>query len=382
MVQRCCPACGSDSANPLRKIELTVPDDFGLQDKFWINACKQCGMVFHNISVQDDREQYYESYTGTETIDYAVSEEQKRFNELTMNFLMHAGLSDTNTQILDVGCSFGLTLMSLKKAGFGNLYAIDPDRSAIRYLERNGIPGQTGSASDNFPELNGRFDLIILRHVIEHLYSPLSVIENVRSWLKPGGKIYIEVPDLTRYKECAPFPGYFFEYEHINHFSLLSLLNLMRRFSLTHYESTPEIYPCIRALFEQGADSKPLHSATADANIAIDSLTKTNAFGQIVLRRIAALEGQEIALWGVSTLAYRMLTHTPLGNCKIKHLVDSSRKLQGKKVGGITIASPQSLVGFNGSIVLCGENSADSIERAARAMGLGNPVIRLLQPVS
>ncbi len=379
-LSRPCPICGEQSSTPIRNINLIIPENMALPQTFSINACSACGMIFHDVPRQDERETYYTSYTGEDIVDYPVSDDQRAFNDATMAFLQQSVLNDSAQEILDVGCSFGITLLALKDQGYDKLYAIDPDRSAITYLQRCGIAGQTGLATDSFADLEGRFDLIILRHVLEHLHDPAIAIANVATWLKPNGRIYIELPDLRRYPECAPFPGYFFEFEHINHFSLLSLLNLMRRFDLTRFESTPEIYPCLRALFEPSAFAKPIHHSDADIDFLAASITQPTAAGKHTLAKIADLKDREVALWGVSTLAYRLLSHTPLQHCNIRHLVDRDPKRQGETVLGIAIAPPETLLGFAGDIILCGENSADSIARTIRSMGLENRIVRLLQP--
>jgi len=378
--QRACPACGTRHSTPIRAVELKIPDNLALQRSFTINSCTACGMIFHDIRPQDERETYYETYTGEDIADYPVSSDQRAFNDLTLDFLQRNASLTPETAILDVGCSFGITLLALKSRGFDNLHAIDPDRSAIAYLRRQGVEGRTGSATERFADLEGRFDLIILRHVLEHLEHPINAIANVATWLKPGGRIYIELPDLERYPECAPFPGYFFEFEHINHFCRGSLLNLMRHFSLLQYESTPDIYPCLRALFEPAILPRPLLRDEAGARFVEASLEQPTAAGRHTLDKIATLEGRDVALWGVSTLAYRMLTHTPLQHCRIRHLVDRDPARQGEQLMGLPITAPESLISFTGDIVLCGENSADSIEQTIRGMGLHNRIVRLLQP--
>ena len=328
--QRPCPVCGCADSVPIHQLELVVPDGFSLQHAFSINACSACGAAFHDIDAQADRDSYYESYTGTDSIQYRVSAQQTRLNDLTLGFLERMTLDSPELAIADVGCSFGVTLLSLQQRGFNKLYAVDPDRAAIRYLTQQGIPGRIGLATDPLPELENRFDLILLRHVLEHLHSPLHAVENVARWLKPGGRLYIELPDLSRFQEAGPFPGFFFEYEHINHFSLSSLLNLMCDFTLAQYESTTEIYPCMRALFERSSVTRPPAFNASDAGFVADSLSRPNDAGRSVLANIAALEQREIALWGVSTFVYRLLTHTPLRQCNIRHLVDSNPKQQGR----------------------------------------------------
>ena len=380
-IHRNCPICGAWESSPVRYLHLIIPNNFPFEHSFSISTCNHCGAVFNNVNPQNELNKYYESYTGSDTNKYQVSLDQAKFNDLTVNFLRHSGLKHLNEAIVDIGCSFGITLMSLKRIGFNNLFAIDPDRAAIKYLSSQGIYSKSGLITDSFPQFENKFDLIILRHVLEHLESPMVALDNVEKWLKPKGRIYVELPDLGRYQECAPFPGYFFEFEHINHFSLMSILNLMREFTLINYESTPEIYPCLRALFEKSNLKKPLSFAATDAQFVDDSFNRPSEKGTVVLSNIAELGSQEIALWGVSTFVYRLLTHTPLRNCNICHLVDSNQERQKEKLMGMNIEPPETLHSFSGDIVICGENSADSIEESIRSLELNNRIVRLMTPL-
>lgn len=375
---RPCPVCDSRKSTPIRHLDLVVPEGFQLQHSFSINICDRCGMAFHDILPFAERDSYYESYTGTGVIEYSITPDQARLNELTVDFLAHQALHDDQQAIADIGCSYGITLMSLRQRGHVNLFAMDPDRSAIRYLSQQDIDGRTGYATEPAPELEGKFDLILLRHVLEHLYSPLEAIDNVAKWLKPGGRLYIELPDLSLFQRAAPFPGFFYEYEHINHFSLYSLLNLMRNFDLIQFESSSEIYPCMRALFQKSPAEKPVFQSAIERQFVERSLLQPNACGLTVLDNIARLGDREIALWGVSTFVYRLLTHTPLRQCRIMHLVDRNPQLQGQKLLNLTIEPPQALRTFKGDIVICGLNSALSIEKSIRELGLDNRVIHLL----
>lgn len=357
---------------------MVVPESLTLQHQYTINQCDNCGAVFHNVNSELDRSNYYGAYTGSSTVNYDVTPEQLYLNDLTVRFLEYACLSSKELVIADVGCSFGLTLTTLKQKGYTNLYAIDPDRSAIKYLSENGINGFVGDAECERKDLENKFDLIILRHVLEHLYEPNMALSNIRKWLKAGGKVYIELPALSLYQETGPFPGYFFEFEHINHFSLNALLNLMNTFSMTHYESTKDIYPCLRAIFD-ASDKKKEIVFSPDSKYVEASFGELNSKSKKVMEKIDSInDGREIALWGVSIFVYRLLTHTSLKELNIQFLVDGNQLLQGSKILGLEVQKPDVLSDFDGDIVICGENSAESIKCAIRTMGLKNNVICLM----
>ena len=51
--------------------------------------------------------------------------------------------------------------------------------------------------AENFDLGHGKFDLVVSYPVIEHLYNPGSMLENVRTHLKPGGIFRVTTPNLS-----------------------------------------------------------------------------------------------------------------------------------------------------------------------------------------
>lgn len=51
--------------------------------------------------------------------------------------------------------------------------------------------------AENFDLGQGRFDLVVSFQVIEHLYNPGAMLDNVRAHLKPGGLFLVTTPNLS-----------------------------------------------------------------------------------------------------------------------------------------------------------------------------------------
>lgn len=78
---------------------------------------------------------------------------------------------------------------------------------------------------DSFRYNSQQYDLIILRHVLEHSHHPVDLIHDLAMRLSPKGLLYIEVPNLD--SGCArlfrgSWKGYYVP-RHIFHFNLSSL---------------------------------------------------------------------------------------------------------------------------------------------------------------
>lgn len=96
--------------------------------------------------------------------------------------------------VLDVGCGYHAmllrALLPYTRSGLGVDVRISPEARAIEKLSF--IESTIESA---LPELeDGKFDVVLLISVLEHLWEPLTALENCRRVLRPGGVLLVNVP--------------------------------------------------------------------------------------------------------------------------------------------------------------------------------------------
>lgn len=95
--------------------------------------------------------------------------------------------------ILDYGCGSGAYLKSLQPYGF-DLHGIDFDPVSVEKVRSAGI--ECSLPDDvNTTRFGTSFDFITLSHVIEHVYDPRQLLCDLHDWMKPGGSLFIEVPN-------------------------------------------------------------------------------------------------------------------------------------------------------------------------------------------
>ncbi|SRR5579875_188675 len=95
--------------------------------------------------------------------------------------------------ILDVGCGTGGNFSMLARRG--QLYAIDPDASALRFAAARGLARLArGCLPSEFPFTPSRFHLVVMTDVLEHLDDDLGSLRTVASSLVPGGWLLTTVP--------------------------------------------------------------------------------------------------------------------------------------------------------------------------------------------
>lgn len=94
--------------------------------------------------------------------------------------------------ILDVGCGAGHFLNRLADIGYTNLLGIDPF-----------IPNDTKSTGGvpilrrELSELDGRFDLVMFNHSLEHVEAPRDVLASACRLLTPNGQCVVRIPTVS-----------------------------------------------------------------------------------------------------------------------------------------------------------------------------------------
>lgn len=97
-------------------------------------------------------------------------------------------------RLLDVGCGNGAFLEIARQAGW-QAQGVDPDPAAAAIARSRGFDVRVGGI-EVLEEQAGTFDMVTLCHVIEHVPNPPAVLASAHSLLKPGGRLWIETPNL------------------------------------------------------------------------------------------------------------------------------------------------------------------------------------------
>lgn len=100
-------------------------------------------------------------------------------------------------RLLDVG--FGnAAFLELARAAGWQVSGIDPDPVTVAGARERGLDVRLGSI-EGLDEWDASFDVITMSHVIEHTHDPRAVVEKAWRLLKPGGRLWIETPNIDSY---------------------------------------------------------------------------------------------------------------------------------------------------------------------------------------
>jgi hypothetical protein len=233
----------------------------------------------------------------------------------------------------------------------------------------------------------GKFDGVILSHVMEHVRDLRPTIERVRELLNPAGWIYIEVPDAVRYEAFLVAPFQDFNTEHINHFSTISLANLCRRAGfLPTSGGIKEIFSAkdmpYPAMFWFARKAQGVQPIEKDESLrpALDGYIRAShdmmARIDSAIRR--SLEANpDLIIWGTGQLAMKLLAYTCLREANILAFVDGNPVNQGRMILGRKVLGGRGLAPSATPILVCSLINSAAIISSIRGMGLTNPIITL-----
>ena len=228
-VSRLCPVCEHPEAEAFYENSMAPVDDFDMS--YTVGRCQKCGFFFaHSLANDQTFQNYYQSVSK---YDFArvVSNLDRLRIDATVKICQ--GQVPSDAMIVDLGCGYGALLSGFKKAGWPNLYGVDPaPKSAERARNLFGLERIYQGTMDNAHHLLplAEADLVCVMAVLEHLPHLREDLADLLKKLRPGCQILVEVPARERFFGLAGEPFGEFSLEHIQFFSATSLENLFGSF--------------------------------------------------------------------------------------------------------------------------------------------------------
>lgn len=221
-----CPSCGHKSIMPL----FSTKDYTVSHKQFEIWECKNCTLRFtQNVPDAEEIGAYYNSenyISHTDTKEGFISLLYHNIRKHTLDQkrkLIENETSRKRGSILDVGSGTGAFLNTMRKAAW-EIKGLEPDEGARRKaLELYGLHLDISEELFSLPGQS--FDAITLWHVLEHVHELHAYITRLKELLRPGGILFIAVPNYTCHDEKV-YREHWAAYDvprHLYHFSPASM---------------------------------------------------------------------------------------------------------------------------------------------------------------
>ena len=251
-----CPVCGNDAVQKLYEIPFSDPKlsqfllefysgranlDALASDKYQISKCHRCGFIYQtNVLNEDGMLALYDEWVDAEESlckkQSAKAKLKKQYGGQIETLLKLFPQPLPQVKVLEFGMGWGYWSRTALDHGLDVCgFELSPERSA--HARSMGV-----EVIDRLPTTDSQYHFIYANQVFEHLAMPLETLRQLRELLKPGGIIYIRVPDgrgveqhLLR-RGWSPGLDAIHPLEHINCFTRSSLRNLATRAGLAHLQ--------------------------------------------------------------------------------------------------------------------------------------------------
>lgn len=372
-----CPACrsghildtGCKKKYYLINLDQTVEVPYAV--------CQECQLIFQHQYVGDEFLNHYYKQSPmlrrSEPTAYEVDQNHRQAAFLARN------LELKKKRVVEIGAEGGAFLVHLNKHFDCETYFNELSEEAQQVLSAQ--PGLRDFRSVS----NGtKMDLVVLRHVLEHILDLDQFLNYVKSITSENGYLFVEVPDWS-YLDSNTDPLIF---EHIHQFSTHNLVLLLRRtgwqceaIEKNLVADDPATPNRVQRLLLKPAKIPNLGNAEiawffkrfldehfGDGNRAIDALVE----------RLD--KNSRIALYPASHLTFSALLETRLREANVVGMFDIDAKKHGKVVDGIKVFPAANLKEVKPDLILLFTMAYErEIRESFDAMGLTAEVISITQ---
>lgn len=227
-----CPVCDRTRLRTL----MQVPDFETATGMYGLDECGDCGLVFTNPRPLES--ELPALYADRTTTDFPSTPNPlvRRLREFAIDSYLSRALGatlkpqQTRFEVLDYGCGDGAVTLGVQRHArahgwSAHVTALD-FHSEVPIALSGADPNKiTYISHDKWQAPNAGYDAVFLRHVLEHHPDPRRLLGELRRMLRPGGRLFVEVPN-RRSVWASVFGRFYSGYyipRHLMHFDRASL---------------------------------------------------------------------------------------------------------------------------------------------------------------
>jgi 2-polyprenyl-3-methyl-5-hydroxy-6-metoxy-1,4-benzoquinol methylase len=182
MVDFNCRICGSD--------DLSLYYTQGMNNEFKYYKCNCCGLVNYDMKTGLDQTQYVELFLDPRDDTSKSSRSQDQSYQFLKKTVKDRG------ELIDIGCGNGRLLYQAKQDEWiVKGLDLSPDWACL-IKEKLDIDVDVANFLEFDTENVHQYDVVVLRHVLEHLPDAILAMNKINALLKPGGYALLEFPNI------------------------------------------------------------------------------------------------------------------------------------------------------------------------------------------
>jgi 2-polyprenyl-3-methyl-5-hydroxy-6-metoxy-1,4-benzoquinol methylase len=356
-----CPGCNSNDHKKLEemyKYSIYVTDAEEIDVSIGVSGCRQCGLIFINPKMSEKA--LYNYYENQSRIPHGLDKNSTYYAlvQKQLDLIETIKPITSGIRILEIGSAEAVFLQCAQLRCNSKIDAHGVELSKkYNQQARLNMPSATIYESPleatNFN--NQKFDIIVLRHVFEHLSSPLEALRIIRSIISPDGVLYIEIPDTENTK---PSVSKFFHHEHLLYFTKKTLknhlgMNGFKTQILQRYDGNPIgsgfDYPVIRSISVRAEPETdailPEYSAEIYQRCKKEQEEYNHTLLSSVREKLSKVRdaGGAIGIFGAGPHTMDLLGQLENDNVEFEIIFDNNPNKQGRSMRGIPITVPNSM---------------------------------------
>ncbi|MGI8733561.1 MAG: class I SAM-dependent methyltransferase [Pyrinomonadaceae bacterium] len=186
---RPCPICGSGVARTLgARGGRAHHEGKGVETN--VVRCKDCKVIYtqptlipkSNPYAKESAEEYFQLHDSDQKI-----LQGERIAVFAEKVLGKPG------RMLELGCGRGEFLKGALNRGW-SAYGVEMTEDFTRVARSHGVEVEYSSI-EHCKSLEQTYDVVLLAAILEHLYDPMETLGRIKNALRPGGLLFIDVPN-------------------------------------------------------------------------------------------------------------------------------------------------------------------------------------------
>lgn len=286
-----------------------------------IVRCNSCSHIF-NQSVDPEiiAKIYAQEYSASLPVSETI---KRRFRDIVKNIVGKGGLS--SKVVCEIGASDFTFCEMLLEAEASRVIAFEP--SLCFHTTNPKITHvQDYLKQEYIDKYFSKIDLIVIRHVVEHLIDPMAILETFGKNMKVGSKLYIEVPDVNDVIEKKRVYDFF--YDHVSYFNPELLQRILVSFGykilqVSHLVDGQHFGVLAEKINDANANKAKTLNLKTNKNVDLEPFKKTvSEFENKVSKIISDFDN--VAIYGAGAHAVTTTVRLACTPKQIRYLLDLS----------------------------------------------------------